>query len=49
MINADYRWPIARPQRGAGTWPLFLHTIHGAVFADAGHAWTEDFSIRDAK
>ncbi len=44
VFNADYRFPIARPQRGYGTWPLFLHTLHGAVFADAGHAWTRTFS-----
>ena len=43
LVNADYRFPIARPQRGHGTWPLFLHTIHGTVFADAGHAWTRAF------
>ncbi len=43
LINADYRFPIARPQRGYGTWPLFLHTVHGTVFADAGHAWTREF------
>ena len=43
LINADYRFPIARPQRGHGTWPLFLHTIHASVFADAGHTWTRTF------
>ena len=43
LANAEYRWPIARPQRGLGTWPLFLHTVHAAVFADAGHAWTRVF------
>jgi hypothetical protein len=43
LLNADYRWPIARPQRGLGTWPLFVHTIHGAVFADGGGAWTRAF------
>jgi len=43
VANADYRFPIARPQRGVGTWPLFVHTIHGALFADAGHAWTRAF------
>jgi hypothetical protein len=40
VANAEYRFPIARPQRGIGTWPVFLHSIHAAVFADAGHAWT---------
>ncbi len=49
LANADYRWPIARPQRGLGTWPLFLHTIDAAVFADAGHAWTRTFRTRDLK
>jgi hypothetical protein len=43
VANAEYRWPIARPQRGHGTWPLFLHTVHAAVFADAGNAWTGAF------
>ena len=49
LVNADYRWPIARPQRGFGTWPLFLHTIHAAVFADAGHAWTRAFNAARVK
>jgi hypothetical protein len=49
LVNADYRWPIARPQRGIGTWPGFLHTIHAAVFADTGQAWTERFKVGDAK
>ena len=40
LMNVEYRWPIARPQRGVGTWPFFLHTIHAAAFVDAGHAWT---------
>ena len=49
VANAEYRWPIARPQRGYGTWPLFLHTVHAAVFADAGHAWTRVFDRRAIK
>ena len=43
LANAEYRWPIARPQRGHGTWPLFLHTVHASVFADAGQVWTRAF------
>jgi hypothetical protein len=43
VINADYRLPLARPQRGLGTWPLFVHTIHAAMVGDAGHAWTQTF------
>ena len=49
LLNADYRWPLARPQRGAGTWPLFLHTVHAAIFGDAGHAWSRAFAARDIK
>jgi hypothetical protein len=49
LVNADYRWPIARPQRGVGTWPLFLHTVHAAAFADAGHAWTRRFDAAAIK
>ncbi len=49
LMNLEYRWPIARPQRGAGTWPLFLHSIHGALVADAGHAWTRTFQSRAIK
>jgi hypothetical protein len=43
LINGDYRWPLARPQRGAGTWPVFIHTVHASLFADAGHAWQRTF------
>jgi outer membrane protein assembly factor BamA len=49
VANAEYRWPIARPQRGIGTWPAFLHSIHAAVFADAGHAWTRTFRAGSIK
>jgi hypothetical protein len=49
IANAEYRFPIARPQRGIGTWPIFLHTIHGSVFADAGHAWTRSFQASSIK
>ncbi len=49
IANAEYRWPIARPQRGHGTWPLFLHTVHAAVFAATDHAWTQTFQRRAIK
>ena len=49
LLNLDYRFPIARPQRGIGTWPGFLHTLHAAAFVDAGHAWTRQFAARDLK
>jgi len=49
IANAEYRFPIARPQRGIGTWPIFLHSIHGALFVDAGHAWTRSFDAGSIK
>ena len=42
MINVDYRVPLWRVGRGWGTVPVFLRTIHGAVFFDAGQAWSND-------
>jgi hypothetical protein len=49
LLNADYRWPIVRPQRGYGTWPLFVHTLHAAAFVDAGHAWGRTFDASAIK
>jgi hypothetical protein len=48
-FNGEYRFPVMRPQRGVGTWPLFLHTVHAAAFLDLGHAWSGDFRAADAK
>ena len=45
--NLDYRVPLASIQRGLGTLPFFLRTAHAAVFADAGHAWRDDFRWSD--
>ena len=49
VINGEYRFPIAWPQRGLGTWPLFLRNVHATVFGDAGHAWSDRFRINDMK
>ncbi|HET9262735.1 MAG TPA: BamA/TamA family outer membrane protein [Vicinamibacterales bacterium] len=43
VANLDYRFPLRRIDRGLGTLPVFARTIHAAVFADAGHAWTGRF------
>ena len=32
-----------------GTLPGFVRSVHGAVFADAGHAWSQAFRMRDAR
>jgi hypothetical protein len=52
VANVDYRFPVARPQRGIHVAPFFLNTVHASVFGDAGHAWTPSlrgFRWRDAK
>jgi hypothetical protein len=38
VANLDYRFPLARVERGVGNWPAFLRDLHGAVFADVGSA-----------
>lgn len=49
VANADYRFPLAWPERGRGTWPVFLRSVHGSLFADAGHAWNSRFDIASVK
>lgn len=39
LMNAEYRFPIAYPDRGVSTLPVFLRTISGAVFVDYGGAF----------
>jgi hypothetical protein len=48
-MNVDLRVPLARPQRGFRTWPIFLHTIHAAGFLDVGHAWDRTFRAADLR
>jgi hypothetical protein len=48
VANLDYRFPLARVERGIGTWPLFLRDIHGAVFADVGSAGSGMGALPDA-
>jgi len=49
VVNLDYRFPISWVQRGLGTLPFFLRSIHGTVFADAGHAWDHRFRAADTR
>ncbi len=41
----ELRFPIAAPQWGWSTWPIFLRRISGAVFLDAGNAWVPTAGI----
>jgi outer membrane protein assembly factor BamA len=49
VANLDYRFPLWRLERGMGTLPAFVRTVHGALFVDAGHAWNASFRARDAR
>ena len=49
VANLDYRFPLWRAQRGVGTIPMFIRTIHGAVFGDAGNAWDDVFRWEDVR
>jgi outer membrane protein assembly factor BamA len=37
--SAEYRFPVARVERGVGLLPLYLDRLTGDLFADAGTAW----------
>jgi len=49
VANVDYRFPLRYIERGSGTVPLFLRTIHSAVFVDAANAWDHAFSWNDVR
>ena len=49
VANLEYRMPLRRIQRGVGTWPVFVRSVHGAVFADAGQAWNRSYPRREAR
>jgi hypothetical protein len=49
VATVEWRQPAWRIERGWGTFPVFLRTLHGAVFVDAGHAWDSGFSVARVK
>jgi hypothetical protein len=49
VVNLDYRVPLAWVQRGIGTWPVFLRSVHAAAFVDAGHAWDQTFDRSEVR
>lgn len=46
--TAELRFPLAAPEWGHGAWPLFLRRLHGALFADAGDAFTPGEGLHGA-
>jgi len=49
LMNAELRMPLVWPQRGLGTWPIFLRSLHATIFTDVGNAWTESARWADRK
>lgn len=49
VLNAEARLPLGWPQRGLGTWPIFLRALHATTFLDVGHAWNRTPRWRDRK
>ena len=47
--TAEYRFPLAHPERGYRTLPFFLRHVHGAVFADSAQVWSGPFRWSDTK
>ena len=45
VANLEWRFPLADPQRGLGTLPIFLRRVYGAAFADAGTAGDPPFQL----
>lgn len=43
--SAEYRFPLARVNRGPGLFPLHLDALSGGVFVDAGNAWGPELGI----
>ncbi len=47
--NLEYRFPLLSPQRGWRSLPLFVRHLHGSLFFDAAHAWSDEFRVREMK
>ncbi len=41
--NAEYRVPLAHPQRGVRSYPIFLRHVHATAFFDAAEVWNDAF------
>lgn len=49
LATIEYRFPIRNLELGFGNTPFFFKRVHGAVFADAGHAWDDVFDRKTVK
>jgi outer membrane protein assembly factor BamA len=49
VASLEWRQPLLRVERGWGTVPVLLRSLHGTVFVDAGEAWDNDFRLADVR
>jgi hypothetical protein len=49
VANAEYRFPLATPQRGLRSLPFFIRHLSASVFFDAAHAWNRSFDLDAVK
>jgi hypothetical protein len=47
LAELEWRFPIARIERGYMAPPVGLHNIHGKVFYNIGDAWRDEFESSD--
>jgi outer membrane translocation and assembly module TamA len=47
--NLEYRVPLAHPQRGFRSYPVFLRHLHASAFFDAGQVWNDSFEWSNFK
>jgi outer membrane protein assembly factor BamA len=49
LATMEYRFPFLNLENGVGNMPFFFKRLHGAVFAEAGHAWDDVFNSKDVE
>ena len=48
LASLEYRFPLLEVARGGVSAPFYLRRLHGALFVDAGEAWTDGTIRADA-
>ena len=46
LLSAEYRLPLFSPNRGIGTWPIFMRNAHMALFGDYGDIWSAESTFK---
>ncbi len=49
LASLEYRFPIKDIENGLNNTPVFLRRLHGAVFAEEGNVWNDQFHDSDFK